>query len=266
MKRLLTLAAVLLCAATAFANPEMTADLPGGATMDFVWIEPGTFLMGTSDEQEQALRLANLWNEFENYNEKPQHQVTLTRGFWLGTYELTQAQWEAVMGTRPWVGHADVQEGPQYPAVFISWDDLQEFTFKLNQAAGGVLYRLPTEAEWEYACRAGTTTLWSFGDDVGRLEDYAWSWENTVPVDQPHAQPVGLKLPNPWGLHDMHGNFLVRRGGTYAHGPNDLRSAYRLADWSDHRTVVTGARLLSTGPAPSAVVPQTWGQVKVETR
>ncbi|MFA6112234.1 MAG: SUMF1/EgtB/PvdO family nonheme iron enzyme, partial [Candidatus Latescibacterota bacterium] len=176
--------------------PDLTVDLlPGGATMDFIWIAPGTFLMGSPDSDPLA------YDE-----EKPQHQVTVSQGFYLGQYEVTQGQWQAVMGTTPWAGKQYVQASAGNPAVHISWYDLQGFVYKLNQAAGGLLYRLPTEAEWEYACRAGTTTRWSFGDDAGQLPQYAWYSDNTWNVGLLYAQPVGAKLPNPWGLYDMGGN------------------------------------------------------------
>jgi formylglycine-generating enzyme required for sulfatase activity len=124
----------------------------------------------------------------------------------LGKYELTQAQWESVMGTTPWVGQDFVQANGSHPAVYISWDDMQTFVGRLNEAAGEALYRLPTEAEWEYAARAGTTTRWSFGEDESRLGDYAWYRANAWDAGLQYGQPVGSKLPNPWGLYDMHGN------------------------------------------------------------
>ena len=107
------------------------------------------------------------------------------------------------MGTRPWSGKFDVEEGADRPAEYISWNDIQTFIQRLNQAAGDSLYRLPTEAEWEYACRAGTTTPWSSGDDERLLRDYAWFIDNAG-IQSTHR--VGTKRPNSWGLHDMHGN------------------------------------------------------------
>ena len=173
----------------------MTVRLPGGAAMEFVWIAPGTFLMGSPTSDEMA-----------DDEEWPQHEVTITQGFWLGKYEVTQEQWEAVMGTTPWVERDNVQANPNHPAVYISWNDTQAFIEKLNAAMGEELYRLPTEAEWEYACRAGTTTRWSFGDDESQLKEYAWYWDNACDVGECYAHAVGLKKPNPWGLYDMHGN------------------------------------------------------------
>ena len=201
------LCVILLCAwaSEGSANEEITVELPGGATMEMVWIEPGTFLMGTTEEQEQLMRDKGLWDDFSE-NEHPAHEVTLSQGFYLGKYEITQGQWESVMGTTPWSGHSYVQENPNHPAVYISWDDVQEFIQRLNEAAGEEVYRLPSEAEWEYACRSGTTTTWSFGDDESQLGDHAWYWDNAGDVGLEYAQAVGTKLPNLWGLHDMHGN------------------------------------------------------------
>ena len=172
-----------------------TFSLPGGATIEMVWIESGIFMMGSPDTE--ADRQAD---------EGPQHEVTITKGFYLGEYELTQGQWEAVMGTTPWSGQSHVQENPDHPAVYISWEDVQAFVAKLNEVEGKEVYRLPTEAEWEYACRAGTTTRWSLGDDESQLADYAWYAGNAWGVGENYAHQVGTKLPNPWGLYDMHGN------------------------------------------------------------
>ena len=148
--------------------------------MEFVRIEPGAFMMGSE-------------NGFAN--ERPAHKVEITKPFYLGTYPVTQEQWLAVMGSNP-----SRFKGERRPVVNVSWNDVQSFLNKLN--GGEHEYRLPTEAEWEYACRAGTTTEYSFGDDKSLLGDYAWSWENSEGT----AHPVGQKKPNPWGLYDMHGN------------------------------------------------------------
>ena len=176
--------------------------LPGGANMEFVWIEPGTFTMGTTEEQKQLLQSKGMWESPWNDEEQPAHQVTISRGFYLGIYEITQEQWESVMGTRPWEweGRRYPESGPNYSAIF-TWYDAQEFIQRLNQAEGGSAYRLPTEAEWEYACKAGTTTLWPFGNDESQLGNYAHVWT----PGQSYLPTVGTKWPNPWGLYDMHG-------------------------------------------------------------
>ena len=210
---------------------ELLVTLPGGATMAFVWIEPGTFTMGITDEQELdwvdervgSWASEEYWKIFEEFP-SPAHEVTITRGFYMGKYELTQGQWESVMGTKPWYNPRgklmrDIQEHPDNPAVYISWEDVQEFIAKLNEAEEAEAYRLPTEAEWEYACRAGTSTIWSFEYDYEERQspdnpiyDHIWyvqtalkdKWGNEVGEEYAHA--VGTKLPNPWGLYDMYGN------------------------------------------------------------
>ena len=220
--------------------------LPGVAEMEFVWIPPGVFQMGSPESEEGR-----------SSNEGPLHEVELSRGFWLGKYEVTQGEWESVMGETPWSGGSYVQEHPAHPAVHISWDDVQEFIGRLNAAAGDSLYRLPSEAEWEYACRAGTQTRWSFGNDTSQLGDYAWYYANAWNVGERYAHAVGTKLPNPWGLYDMHGNVWewvqdwygssyynsprvdppgptsgssrVLRGGSFYRGAQDSRSAPRIS-------------------------------------
>jgi formylglycine-generating enzyme required for sulfatase activity len=159
--------------------------------IDMVWISPGTFTMGSPTNEVGR-----------SANEGPQTAVTLTRGFWMARFETTQQEYTNVIP-----GTADQPTQP----VFVLWASAVNYCSALatqERAAGrlpdGYSYRLPTEAEWEYACRAGTTNRYSFGDDpLGLLmDDYAWWWSNSA--NQP--QPVGLKLPNPWGLYDMYGN------------------------------------------------------------
>jgi sulfatase modifying factor 1 len=120
---------------------------------------------------------------------------------------VTKRQWEAVMGTRPWVGQPEVLDDPDSPAVYVSWDDAQAFIGAVNLLGQGT-FRLPTEAEREYACRAGTTTRFHWGDDpaCAQVGDYEWYLGNAGNVGQSYAHVVGLKLPNPWGLYDMNGN------------------------------------------------------------
>lgn len=138
-------------------------------------------------------------------DEGPQHKVTLTKAYYMGKYEITQGQWYAVMGTIPWKGKTYVKEGYDYAAAYISWDGAQEFCKKLSKQLGQTV-TLPTEAQWEYACRAGTTTKYHFGTSDTNLGRYAWYTKNTYDIGEKYAHRVGQKLPNAFGLYDMHGN------------------------------------------------------------
>ena len=275
---------ILLVPGAVSANPERTFLLPGDAEIEMVWIEPGTFTRGSPEDEP---------GRYER--EGPQHEVTITQGFYLGKYEITQGQWESVMGTRPWEGQADskyVRVGPNYPAAYISWDDVQEFCDVLNAAEGAEVYRLSTQAEGEYACRAGTTTRWSFGDDESQLSQYAWYSDNACDIGECYAHEVGTKLPNPWGLYDMHGNVWewcqdwydpytsdaktdpagpstgsnrVGRSGHFLFDEaGDVRSAAFAYTAPDYSSRITGSRLLRTGPAPgpTTVSPSSWGEIK----
>ena len=137
------------------------------------------------------------YSEDGRNSDEIQHRVILTKGFYMQTVEVTQGQWRLVMGTNP----SDFKSGDKYPVEKVSWDDVQNFITRLN-AKGQGTYRLPTEAEWEYACRAGSSTRFCFGDSDNQLGDYAWYNSNSG--NKTH--PVALKKANAWGLHDMHGN------------------------------------------------------------
>jgi len=163
--------------------------------MVLVPIPAGEFMMGSSESEEGRV------------DNETQHRVTLTKSFHLGRTEVTQGQWKVVMGTTPWQDRPRVKEDDDYAATYVSWTDAAEFCRKLSEKEG-VEYRLPTEAEWEYACRAGTTTAYSFGDDESQLGEYAWIKENTWDAGEKYAHTVGQKKPNPWGLYDMHGNMF----------------------------------------------------------
>jgi len=162
--------------------------------MKFVLIPKGTFMMG-SPSSEKGRR-----------SNETQHEVTLTKGFYMQATEVTQGQWQSVMGTRPWSGKKYVGDSANNPTVYISWNDCQEFIRRLNQKERTNKYRLPTEAEWEYACRAGSTTRFHFGESDSILGDYAWYKNNAWDVGEKYARTVAQKQPNAWGLYDMHGN------------------------------------------------------------
>jgi formylglycine-generating enzyme required for sulfatase activity len=220
--------------------------------MTFVRIPAGEFRMGSTDG---------------HADERPVHTVRISQPFYLGIHAVTQGQWEAAMGNNPSRFTGD----PNRPVERVSWEDVQEFIGRLNAREGHTLYRLPTEAEWEYAARAGSTTAYCFGDDSHRLGEYAWYSENAG--RQTH--PVGTLQPNAWGLYDMHGNVWewvqdwygkyaaepvtdpqgpalgsarVYRGGSWSYGAGYCRSAYRRHDAPGYRYGGLGFRLLRTAP------------------
>ena len=163
---------------------EEKADLGAGIKLNMVLIPAREFQMGSP--------------ESEKYHQDNalQHEVTLTKPFYMGKYEVTQEQWESVMGNNP----SSRTKGAKLPVTNVSWEDCQEFIKKLNEKTSGG-YRLPTEAEWEYACRAGTTTAYSFGDKI-TPKDANYYHSKGKPV------AVGSYRPNAFGLYDMHGNVL----------------------------------------------------------
>ena len=199
--------------------------------MEFAWIPAGRFEMGSPEGEEG--RDAN----------EVQHEVRISEGFWMGRYEVTQGEWEAVMGANP----SEFKACARCPVESVSWEDVQDFILELNdlQSGSGYVYRLPTEAEWEYAARAGTT-----GARYGELDEIAWYRDNSGET----THPVGEKRANAWGLHDMLGNVYewtadwygkypsgmvtdprgpstglgrVVRGGSWGSGARFVRSAYR---------------------------------------
>jgi formylglycine-generating enzyme required for sulfatase activity len=213
-----------------------------------VKIPTGSFMMGSTNGEP---------------DETPAHRVTINYSFYMGKYEVTQAQWQAVMGRNPYPSE-DCRGN--CPVALVSWDEAQDFISKLNSFGDGYKYRLPTEAEWEYACRAGTTA-----DYAGDLKAVAWYAENSGRRD--HA--VGQKQPNAWGLYDMHGNawewcedwyhntyngaptdggawltggeqkYRVVRGGSWNESATRLRSADRSADPQDFRHADRGLRVVA---------------------
>jgi formylglycine-generating enzyme required for sulfatase activity len=213
------------------SSKNFIEDLGGGVQLEMIYIPGGIFEMGDYDG---------------NASEKPPHQVNINP-FYLGKYVFTQEQYQAVKGTNP-----SKFQGAKRPVEQVNWNQTMEFCKKLSQKTGKN-YRLPSESEWEYACRAGTKTKYYFGDDEKQLGDYAWydgnsNWE---------THPVGQKKPNQFGLYDMHGNVWewcsdrwhenyyntltdgsswetgtdnnrVRRGGSWSFSAALCRSAFRL--------------------------------------
>ena len=169
--------------------------LPGDVPLEMVWIPGGTFLMERYPGEQNSYG-----------REDPQHAVTVP-GFWMGKYEVTKRQWTAVMGTTPWSGRRYVLDDPDSPVVWVSWNAAKSFITALN-AHTEKTFRLPSEAEWEYACRAGTTTSYYWGEDtrIDVVGAYCWFYFNTRQVGEEYAHVVGLKLPNGFGLFDMGGN------------------------------------------------------------
>jgi formylglycine-generating enzyme required for sulfatase activity len=224
----------------------------GGLNLEMVWVSAGTFQMGSNDSEASS-------------DENPVHTVNLN-GFWLGKYEVTQRQYEALMGTNLLLRF----KGPDNPVETVSWEDAVTFCRKLSQATGKT-YTLPSEAQWEYACRAGSTAKWCFGSDERQLGEYAWHDANSN--YQTHR--VGQKRWNAWGLYDMHGNvwewcqdwyhdsysgsptdgsswetptgrFRVIRGGYWFFRAANCRSAGRYGGPPDGRFNFVGFRLART--------------------
>ena len=222
-----------------------------GITQKFRWIEPGTFWMG-SPESEPG-------REPDWAGKETRHQVTLTKGFWLADTACTQFLWTAVLDNNP----AHFTDDANNPVEQVSWNDTQTFLQKLNTRVSGLNARLPTEAEWEYACRAGTNTLFSFGNNITSQQvNYDRNVGKTVPVK--------LLPANAWGLHEMHGNVWewcqdwyedypaepvtnpegsqagverVVRGGSWSYDGRFVRSAFRFGNVPAKRYLNFGFRL-----------------------
>jgi formylglycine-generating enzyme required for sulfatase activity len=232
-----------------------------GVRQAFRWLPPGRFLMGSPED------------EHARENDELQHEVILTRGFWLAETACTQALWQAVMGQDP--SHF---KGERRPVEQVSWNDAQDFIARLNGAVPGLKARLPTEAEWEYACRAGTTTPFSFGEDITPEQvnyngDYPYRGGNKG-LSRGETVEVASLPANPWGLYEMHGNVLewcqdgygnypegpvtdptgpatggrrVLRGGSWIIYGRNARSAYRIRIEPGNRLDFYGFRL-ALGP------------------
>jgi len=243
------------------ATPVAASPLPPALRMTFVSISPGSFLMGS---------------ENGDADERPVHRVRITRAFELQRTEVTQGQWEAVMGSNPSLSPF---KEPNCPLDNVSWEDTRTFIVKLNEMKDGYTYRLPTEAEWEYAARAGTTG--DFGG-TGNPDEMGWLASNAGR----RAHPVAKKQPNAWGLYDMHGNVWewvedwygpysedtlsaprgaiegdrrVRRGGGFYFEARDARSANRSGLIPSRRDAHIGFRLArDPNPASGQEMPLSW--------
>jgi formylglycine-generating enzyme required for sulfatase activity len=215
--------------------------------MKLVRIPAGRFMLGSPKDEPGR-----------DADDEPQRPVTIAKPFYMGVYEVTQAEYEKVTGKNPATFNKAGGGGPDHPVEVVSWNDAVAFCWKLSQLPeekqAGRRYRLPTEAEWEYACRAGTRTAFSFGDDAAKLGDYAWYEDNSRRT----TQPVGRKLPNPWGLYDMHGNLgevteeITFRGAGYRCKALWCRSASRHSPGAarDFRTNEDGFRVVCDHRSP----------------
>ncbi len=242
------LATVLGLLAGLVADRPLQAELVAGSAwrspsgMEFVWIPAGRFAIGSPE------------GEAGRYPDERQHEVTLSQGFWMGRYEVTQGEWEAVMGGNPSEFRAC---GARCPVEWVSWEDVQEFIRKLNakEAGSGYEYRLPTEAEWEYAALAGTTAATPEGDlrilgefNAPALDEIAWYGGNSGL----EIHPVGEKRPNAWGLHAMLGGvweWTADWYGAYPSGavtdPAGPRTGSRRVDRGGGRRFAATARQAS---------------------
>jgi formylglycine-generating enzyme required for sulfatase activity len=257
---------------------ELTVQVADGVNIEFVLVPAGIFLMGDAG----GLR-----------DERPLHKVTITKPFYMGKFEVTQGQWMALFPkddrlanwkrnprTQPWVG-------PDKPMSFLDWNDCQKFIEALGEQAPGYRFSLPTEAQWEYACRAGSRSDFSFGDDAAQLSQYATFCALDAPPlreREPADLTVGHRKPNAWGVYDMHGGLWewtadwyrgdyygvspahdpqgpdtglmrVLRGGSYFRYGKYARSAFRLGGHPDGSSSDYGMRVVMTlddpAPAPS---------------
>ena len=251
LSRFAALSALALCVGCQTPPPSEIINTIG---MAFVLVPPGRFEMGCSEGDSHCLP-----------DERPRHTVDISRPFYLGRHEVTQAQWRTLIGNNP-----AAFAGDRRPIENVSWREAQEFVRRLNLKEGTNRYRLPTEAEWEYAARAGSVTRFPF--EPSQAAEFAWFWDDAD--GETHA--VGEKRPNPWGLYDLHGNVWewvwdwhgknayaadargdaidpkgppegvgrVLRGGSWSNALRYLRSSHRNLHAPDYRDGTAGFRVL----------------------
>jgi len=251
-----------------FSNAQSPKEITNSIGIKLVLIPKGTFMMGSPASEER--RVGN----------ETQHEVTISKDYYLGVTEVTQGQYEKVMGKNPsrFQGDNLREDSTNHPVEQVSWGDAVDFCKKLSdlteEKKAGRVYRLPTEAEWEYACRAGSKSAYSFGESSKSLGDYAWCGENS----NLQTHPVGEKMANAWGLYDMHGNvwewcsdwyggydnnsvsdpvgsregsFRVIRGGSWLDDAAYCQSAIRYRIDPSSRSIIIGFRLaLSSSGIP----------------
>jgi len=230
----------------ALLDQQSFFDLPDGVKLPLIRIKAGSFTMGSPA------------SEKGRFTDETQRSVRITREFFMGESEVTQGQWLAVMRTNPWKGQEYVREGDNFPATHVSWHDAGAFCKSISEGSGR-LVRLPLEAEWEYACRAGTSTPYAFDDSVQQLADYGWFGGLVGDGNAKHAKyahQVKQKKSNSWGLYDMHGNVYewcsdsydkstyVLRGGSWNFYANYCRSAARNKNGGDSRSSSFGFRIV----------------------
>jgi len=237
-------------------NPEShRLDCGGGAMLELVLVPAGKFLVGSSPAEEDHIG-----------NEGPQHEVTISRAFYMGIHEVTQRQWQAVMGSNP-----SIFKGAMKPVENVSWNEAASFCQVLSRRTNRKV-RLPAEAEWEYACRAGSQTRFCFGDSGDAMGEYAtYKYDLDDGARYAGTHPVGQKKPNAFGLYDMHGNvrewcgdwygeygsekavdpqgpssgeFHVLRGGAWNDEPSLCRSAVRVMVAPGGKVVFVGCRVV----------------------
>ncbi|MBI5723299.1 MAG: formylglycine-generating enzyme family protein [Planctomycetes bacterium] len=198
---------------------ELILDLGNKVTMKLVLIPAGKFKMGSLEDEKGRIK-----------DEGPQREVAISNPFYLGIYEVTQEQYEQVMGKNP-----SQFKAPANPVDSVPWADAVEFCKELSQKAGKTVM-LPTEARWEYACRAGSKTRFCYGDDENKLDDYAWYDKNSG--NKTH--PVGQKKANDWGLYDMHGNVWEWCSDWYADSYENVKNEDPQGPDSGTRRILRG--------------------------